>query len=309
MKFTPSTRDGVSASCVVAPAGDWRTTLEFLSEYFPAISREEWIDRVARGDVTDEVGARIAPETTFTPHQKIFYYRSVANEPRIPFDETVIFQDDFIVVADKPHFLPVVPAGRFVQETVLVRLKRKLGIDTLAPAHRIDRDTAGLVLFIIQPKTRAAYHRLFSDHLIEKRYEAIAGFSAELSFPVTRRSRLAEGSAFMKMREIPGAPNAETHIVLLAQHGKLARYALRPVTGQKHQLRVHMNALGIPIVNDRIYPQLLADDHIDSSDPFERPLQLLAKEIAFIDPLSGQARRFTSSRRLADWEIDVGVGK
>ena len=264
---------------------------------------------MASGDVTDEAGARIAPKTTFTPHQKIFYYRSIANEPRIPFDETILFQDEFIVVADKPHFLPVVPAGRFVQETLLVRLKRTLGIDTLAPAHRIDRDTAGLVLFIIQPKTRAAYHRLFSDHLIEKRYEAIAGFSAELSFPVTRRSRLAEGPAFMQMREVPGVPNAETHIALLAQHGNRARYALRPVTGQKPQLRAHMNALGIPIVNDRLYPQLLAEDDTDCSDQFEHPLQLLAKEIAFIDPLSGQARRFTSRRRLSHFEIDVGAGE
>ena len=309
MKFAPPTRDGVSASCVVAPAGHWRTTLEFLSEHFAAISREEWIDRLARGDVNDEEGELVTPETRFTPHRKIFYYRSIANEPRIPFDETILFHNEFIVVADKPHFLPVVPAGRFVQETLLVRLKRKLGIDSLAPAHRIDRDTAGLVLFIIQPKTRAAYHRLFSDHLIEKRYEAIAGFSAELSFPVTRRSRLAEGPAFMQMREVPGVPNAETHITLVARHGNRARYALRPVSGQKHQLRAHMNALGIPIVNDRLYPKLLADDDIDRYDQFDHPLQLLAKEIAFIDPLSGQARRFTSHRRLADWEIDVGAGK
>ena len=290
------------------PVGAWPTTLDFLVTRFPAISRSEWTNRMLRSDITDKDGEPVTPETRFTPHQKIFYYRSVANEPRIPFDETVIYQDEFIVVADKPHFLPVVPAGRFVQETLLVRLKRKLGIDTLAPAHRIDRDTAGLVLFIIQPKTRAAYHRLFSDRLIEKRYEAIAGFSAEISFPVTRRSRFSEGAAFMQMQEVPGVPNAETHIALLAQHGGLASYALRPVSGQKHQLRVHMAALGIPIVNDRLYPQLLAAEPIDCSGQFERPLQLLAKEIAFIDPLSGQAQRFTSRRRLADCETDVSAG-
>ena len=309
MKIVPGTRNGVGASCVSLPVGTWPTTLDFLAARFPAISRSEWTSRMLQSDVTVDDGAPVTPETRFTPHQKIFYYRSVANEPRIPFDETILFQDEFIVVADKPHFLPVVPAGRFVQETLLVRLKRKLGIDTLAPAHRIDRDTAGLVLFIIQPKTRAAYHRLFSDRLIEKRYEAIAGFSAELSFPVTRRSRLAEGPAFMQMREVPGVPNAETHIALLAQHGNRVRYELRPLTGQKHQLRAHMAALGIPIVNDRLYPKLLAEDDADCREPFEHPLQLLAKEIAFIDPLSGQAQRFTSHRRLADWEIDVGAGK
>lgn len=309
MKSVPRPREGVGASCVSLPVGAWPTTLDFLVTRFSAIPRSEWLNRMARGEVIDDGGELVTPETCFTPHRKIYYYRSVANEPRIPFNETVLFQDEFIVVADKPHFLPVVPAGRFVQETLLVRLKRKLGIDNLSPAHRIDRDTAGLVLFTIQPKTRAAYHRLFRDRLIVKHYEAIAGFSAELSFPVTLRSHLAEGPAFMQMREVPGVPNAETHITLLAQYGNLARYALSPVSGQKHQLRVHMAALGIPIVNDRLYPQLLAKDDIDCADRFDHPLQLLAKEISFVDPLSGRARRFTSRQRLVDLEIDAGAGK
>ena len=302
MKFTPPTRDGVSASCVVTPAGHWRTTLEFLSENFAAISREEWIERVRRGEVTDENGERIARDSPFIPHRKIYYYRSVTDEPRIPFEATIVFQDELIVVADKPHFLPVMPAGRFVQETLLVRLKRKLGIDTLAPAHRIDRDTAGLVLFTVQPDTRGAYHRLFSDRLIEKRYEAVAVFNPDIVFPVTRRSRLVEGPAFMQMQEVPGAPNSETHIDVIESLGKFARYSLRPVTGQKHQLRAHMAALGIPIVNDRIYPNLAAEEPIED---YLRPLQLLAKEIAFDDPITGQSRRFSSQQRLMMLETDV----
>lgn len=294
MKFTPPTRDGVSASRVVAPAGHWRTTLEFLSEHFAAISPDEWFDRVARGDVSDEAGARIAPDTAFAPHQKIYYYRSVANEPSIPFDETVLFQDEFIVVADKPHFLPVVPAGRFVQETLLVRLKRKLGIEDLAPAHRIDRDTAGLVLFTVQPKTRGAYHRLFSDRVIEKRYEAIASFNPEIVFPVTRCTRLVAGPAFMQMQEVPGAVNAETLIELVRVQGTFACVALTPRTGQKHQLRAHMAALGMPIVNDRIYPRLLPQ----GPDDLTKPLQLLARSVAFVDPITGAPRRFVSARAL-----------
>ena len=304
MKITPPTRDGVSASCVVTPAGNWRTTLEFLSENFAAISRDEWIERVRRGEVTDENGERIAHESPFIPHRKIYYYRSVTDEPRIPFEATIVFQDELIVVADKPHFLPVMPAGRFVQETLLVRLKRKLGIDTLAPAHRIDRDTAGLVLFTIQPDTRGAYHGLFSDRLIEKRYEAVAVFNPDIVFPVTRRSRLVEGPAFMQMQEVPGAPNSETHIDVIESLGKFARYSLRPVTGQKHQLRAHIAALGVPIVNDRIYPNLVAEEAIDD---YQKPLQLLAKEIAFVDPMTGQSRRFTSLQQLMTLETDFNA--
>lgn len=299
-------REGVSASCVALPSqqsGPWRTALDFLAERFPAISREVWSTRMSGGEVSNEAGESVTAQTPFVPHQKIYYFRSVVDEPHIPFEETVLYQDEYIVVADKPHFLPVVPAGRFVQETLLVRLKRKLGIATLAPTHRIDRDTAGLVLFTIQPKTRSAYHRLFSDHLIEKRYEAIAGFSDELSMPVTRRSRLAEGPAFMQMQEIPGTPNAETHIDIIQSLRRFARYALRPVTGQKHQLRAHMAALGIPIVNDRIYPNLLSEA---AGDDYLKPLQLLAKEIAFDDPITGQSRRFSSQQRLMTLETDVG---
>ena len=304
MRYTPSTRDGVGASCVVAPAGHWRTTLEFLTEKFSAISRDEWIDRLRRGEVTDESGGRIAHETPFFPHRKIYYYRKLVDEPSIPFEESVLFQDEFIVVADKPHFLPVVPAGRFVQETLLVRLKRKLGIDTLAPAHRIDRETSGLVLFTIQPETRGVYHRLFRDRLIEKRYEAIAAFDPDNLFPVTRRSRLKEGPAFMQMQEIPGTPNAETHIDIIESVGKFARYSIRPVTGQKHQLRVHMCALGIPIVNDRIYPTL---HQPAACEDYQKPLQLLAKEIAFVDPMTGQSRRFSSHQRLMSLETDLNA--
>ena len=304
MKFTPPTLDGVSASCVVTPTGNWRTTLEFLTHHFAAISRDEWADRLARGEVIDEGGARITPETLFTPYRKIYYYRSVANEPRIPFEAQILFQDQYIVVADKPHFLPVVPAGRFVQESLLVRLKKQLGIETLSPAHRIDRDTAGLVLFIVQPETRDAYHRLFRERLVDKRYEAIASTNDDHAFPITRRSRLIENDAFMQMREAPGAGNAETHIAIIEKSDVLTRYALRPVTGQKHQLRVHMSALGTPIVNDRLYPNLLTERAFDD---FLKPLQLLAKEIAFNDPITGQRRQFSSDQQLMTLEAAVGA--
>ncbi len=268
---------------------------DFLVERFPAISRTTWLARMQAGLVADEFGTPVTPERPYRGHMRVYYYRDLPAEPRIPFEETVLYQDAHLVVADKPHFLPVTPSGHYLQETLLVRLKNKLAIDTLAPIHRIDRETAGLVLFSVSPGERNAYQALFRDHAVTKHYEAIAPWRKDLTWPITRKSRIVEDEPFFRQREVPGQPNSETHMDVIEKNGDLARYALSPVTGKKHQLRVHMNALGLPILNDRMYPPV-ADTPIDD---YSLPLQLLARSIAFPDPVTGQARYFQSQRTLA----------
>ena len=193
-KTTPPARDGVGASCVALPPGTWPTILDFLAQRFPNVARAEWSARMLRGDVLDAHGDRIAPDSAYRPHAKIHYYRSLPAETPIPFAATVLYQDDYLVVADKPHFLPVTPAGRYLQETLLVRLKRQLGIDTLAPMHRLDRETAGLVLFTIRPETRDRYQALFRERAVVKRYQAIAPWRPDLSLPLVYRSRLVQSA-------------------------------------------------------------------------------------------------------------------
>ena len=290
----PPSRNGVGPSCIGLPAGNWSTTLDFLTERFSAISRDVWQQRMANGDVVDEHGVPLAPHSAYQGHKRVYYYRAVPHEVRIPFDEVVLFQDEHLVVVDKPHFLPVMPSGDYLQETVLVRLKQKLGIATLVPIHRIDRDTAGLVMFSVQPATRACYHALFSQRCVKKSYEAIAPWRADLKFPLTRESRIVEAGHFMLQHEVSGTPNALTHLDLLEVRGALGRYALSPVTGKRNQLRVHMAALGLPILGDGLYPSLTPEGQID----YAHPLQLLAKSIEFVDPVSGEPRRFDSQRRL-----------
>ena len=288
------TRNGVGPSCVGLPAGAWCTITDFLVERFPAISRDVWLERMACGLVVDEFGLSVTAERPYPGHMRIYYYRAVDVEERIPFDEVILFQDAHLIVTDKPHFLPVTPSGHFLQETLLVRLKKRLGIDTLIPIHRIDRETAGLVLFSIQPDERNAYQALFRNQAVTKHYEAIASWGNDLAFPVVRKSRIVEGIPFFRQHEVSGKPNSETHIDVIEINGNVARYALSPVTGKKHQLRVHMNALGLPILNDRLYPPVL--DTPD--DDYSLPLQLLAKSIAFDDPITGQKRYFQSQFNL-----------
>ncbi len=287
-------RDGVGPSSVWLPEGPWTTVLEFLVERFPGIGAGTWTARMAKGDVVDDRGTRLPPDAPYRSGFRLYYYREVEAEPAIPFEEAVLHRDEHLLVVDKPHFLPVVPAGRFLRETLLARLKRKLGLDFLAPIHRIDRETAGLVLFSTRPETRAAYHALFERREVRKTYHALAAWRPELAFPIVRRSRLVEGEPFFRMRETDGEPNTETRIEVLEVRGNLALYRLAPVTGRKHQLRVHMAALGIPVLNDRLYPRLLPD----RGDDHSKPLKLLAISIAFIDPLTQAARQFESRRLL-----------
>lgn len=292
----PPTRNGVSPSCVVLPEGPWSTIAEFLVAHFPAVSKEIWEARLQAGDVLDADGVCIDSQRRYQPQLRVYYYRALELEPRIPFEETVLFQDERLVVADKPHFLPVIPSGRYVQETLLVRLKRRLGIDTLAPIHRIDRETAGVVVFTVQPEHRRAYQELFLQQSIRKYYEAIAPHRPELHFPLTYRSRLAENpERFMQVREESGEPNSETRLEWLETRGDWARYGITPVTGRKHQIRAHCAALGIPLRHDQIYPIHRAEN----SDDYTKPLQLIAKSIQFSDPLTGERRHFTSPRVLS----------
>ena len=281
-------------STVHLPEGDWPTALDSLCACFPRIPRGQWLDRVRGGHVLDADGAPIDERTPYRAGMKLRYFREVDSEPAVPGEEVVLHADEHLVVVDKPPFLPVVPAGAYVRQTLLARLVQRLGNPALVPLHRLDRETAGLVLFSAQPAMRDAYLRLFRERRIAKRYEALAAPLPGLGFPHVHRSRLERGEPFFRMREADGQANSETRVEVIERGPGLWRYALEPRTGRKHQLRVHMAALGAPICNDRFYPQLQER----SGDDFSRPLQLLARSLAFVDPLSGRPREFRSARSL-----------
>ena len=290
MRKRPPAIDGLAASTLQLPAGAWPSVLDCLCERFPAVARPQWLERMVRGRVVDGDGRWLTPETPYRVGLEVHYYREVADEPPIPFHEVVLHANDDLLVADKPHFLPVTPSGAHVHETLLGRLVRQTGNDALVPLHRIDRDTAGLVLFSTNPHSRAAYQALFRERRIQKHYEAIAPALPNVEFPRIHASRMVPGEPFFRMQEIEGPANSETRIDVFARGEGNWRYALTPITGRKHQLRVHMAALGAPIINDATYPLLCPR----AAGDYTAPLRLLAKRLSFIDPLTGVERTFSS---------------
>jgi tRNA pseudouridine32 synthase/23S rRNA pseudouridine746 synthase len=270
--------------------------LDFLCVRMPGISRTEWALRLQQGLVLQENGQAASPEQACQPGERFFYYRNVADEPNLPVQASVVFEDTHLLVADKPHFMPVTPSGPYVQQSLLVQLKRLTGCDDLVPLHRIDRETAGLVMFGKHAHERDAYHALFRDRQIHKTYHAVAAHQPNLSLPLHYSSRLVPGEPFFRTQEVPGQANSETRIALLHAEGHRALYQLEPVTGKRHQLRVHMMALGMPIEGDLFYPNVLRGP--DAPEDFSQPMQLLAQSVRFTDPHTGQARVFESQQQL-----------
>lgn len=287
-------------SVVTMPITDkpYPSILAFLSRRFPALSAEVWGERITDGKVLDEKFQQITLNTEYAPLRRIFYFREVNAEPHIPFIEKVLYVDDEILVACKPHFLPVTPGGKYVDECLLNRLRHSTGIDDLVPMHRIDRETAGLVLFSVNKKSRGIYSALFMNGLVEKTYQALSSCLPNQQ-PGTWQveSRIVQGDPRFRMKTTPGIVNARSSINLVEIKGKKARFILQPHTGKTHQLRVHMSGLGFGIMHDRYYPEL--ED--ERADDFAAPLQLVAQRIRFTDPVTGKKREFESERTLL-WE-------
>lgn len=275
-------RDGLGPARVRLRGGP---VLAELTERFGAPARA----KVLAGEVVDADGAVVDDATVLRAGSFVYLYRELPDEVPVPFEVPVLHRDDDIVVVDKPHFLATMPRGRHVAQTALVRLRRQLGLPELSPAHRLDRLTAGVLLFTARREVRGAYQTLFSAGAVRKTYLARAAVDPALVFPRVVRSRIVKRRGVLQAFCEPGAVNAETLVELVSPDGL---YRLTPRTGRTHQLRVQMASLGLPIEGDPLYPNVFDVP----PDDFSTPLRLLAQRIEFDDPLTGVRREFVSRR-------------
>ncbi|HEY4453503.1 MAG TPA: pseudouridine synthase [Pseudonocardiaceae bacterium] len=275
-------------------AGEWATIRDHLVDRLPRVAPER-IDLLLREERIVDVHGPIAPDAPFVPGGVIWFHRDLPDEVPVPFDIPIVHRDDDLLVVDKPHFLATIPRGKHIVQTALVRLRQDLDLPALVPAHRLDRATAGLVLFVVNPALRGAYQTLFMKRRVHKEYEAIAPHDPSLALPTMVRSRIVKERGVITAQEVPGPVNAETRVELVEHRDGLARYRLLPLTGRTHQLRLHLAGLGIPILGDDFYP-VVTEKPLDD---FTNPLRLLASTMEFDDPVSGERRVFRTRRSLS----------
>lgn len=284
----------------------WENLYQFLCDQFPRIAPAIWAERLEQGKVHWHSGEIVGMQTPFLPSRRLCYYREVVAEPVVTASHQIVYQDEHILLACKPHGLPVIPGGEFVNECLLERLRRDTGLEDIAPVHRLDRDTAGLVLFSVNPDSRPAYYQLFAQGRINKTYQAVARLPAHLlqgslEQVFVLHNRLEKSQPRFLMQQVDGEPNAHSTLRLVARQNQLGLFALTPHTGKTHQLRLHMQAIGCPILFDPYYPVLLP-----KNQPLAGPLQLLAQQLQFVDPVTGHFQHFCSTRQLDSWSSLAG---
>jgi tRNA pseudouridine32 synthase/23S rRNA pseudouridine746 synthase len=293
-------RHGVDAQRFRMPqGGPWGSLRDHLVERLSVSLTAEQVDRMlAAGEFVDAQGRPVPPDAPFVPRSVVWAHRDLPDEAPLPADIEVLHRDERLVVIDKPHHMATMPRGKHVVQSALARTRVLTGLPRLAPAHRLDRPTAGVLMLTTEQRWRGAYQQVFAAGLARKTYLAVAPAPDGLELPLLRRSHLVKEHGTHQAREVPGErPNAETLVELVDTAGELGLYRLTPSTGRTHQLRCQLSALGIPIIGDPLYPV----DRAVADDDFTQELQLLAAVLEFDDPVDGSPRRFESRRRLASW--------
>lgn len=279
--------------------------------------------RFNTGEVRLDDGTILTGDSPYMPGERIWYFRELADEPQLPSDMPVLYEDEHVLAIDKPHFLPTTPRGAYIAQTALTKLRVREQNPLLIPIHRLDRPTAGVLLFAKTVEARRPFQMMFQHRQVSKTYRAVAPVPAAAAEQALSAEGLQVRSHIQKIRDqlqvqqlseqecaAQGVePNTLTTVKILrtftpsaqAVEGwraepnrEWALYDLAPHTGKTHQLRAHLNMLSSPILGDVLYPQVLPD----APDRPEYPLQLLAYSLHFKHPITGERVDLYSGRSL-----------
>ncbi|MDN5822190.1 MAG: pseudouridine synthase [Brachybacterium sp.] len=300
-------------------AAPGRGALELLQERFPAladVAATPLPERFAAGEIVDAQGRAWAAQDPVGPGEQLWFHRELRPEAVPEVELPVLHRDEHLLVIDKPHDIATMPRGAHILASALVRLRRATGIQTLVPLHRLDRRTAGVLAFGIRPEERSAYQQLFARQEVDKAYEALVvpePTSSLLRSPGERcmlRDRLVKQRGELTTQVLTGPSNAETELEVLevveTGAGGVLRVALRPRTGRTHQLRAQLAARGAPILGEDLYWPAHRRHPADALESQSLPLQLLARRLAFVDPVTTEHREFRSEQALAAGSRTLG---
>lgn len=285
--------------------------------------------RFKTGEVRLDGGTVLTIDSPYMPGERIWYFRELADEPELPSDLPILFEDEHVLAIDKPHFLPTTPRGAYIAQTALTKLRVREGNPLLIPIHRLDRPTAGVLLFAKTVEARRPFQMMFQHRQVSKTYHAVAPVTADPAAAeqalstegLLVRSHIQKVRDVLQVQQLSEAecaaqgvdPNTLTTARILetftpspaeAEAWGAERdrpwglYELAPHTGKTHQLRAHLNLLGAPILGDVLYPRVLPD----GPDRPEYPLQLLARTLSFEHPITGEPISLRSGRTLSAWE-------
>lgn len=297
-------RDGLGASRARVPDGVSTSAFAFLSRIIAEQRHRHPEDndaavrrRFAAGEVVLRDRTPLRPDSELSAGTDIFFYRRPAPETPVPYEIATVYEDENILIVDKPPFLATMPRAAHITETVTVRLRRATGNEELTPAHRLDRMTSGLLLLTKRREIRGAYQEMFARREVYRRYEAVAAYDPSLQpgqwahHIVKRHGELASTiladeppnsfTNFLGASPLSAAENQDLR-QRYGLEGDFARYALEPITGRTHQLRVQMLDNRVPILGDPVYPT----PQPFGKEDFTAPMLLRCETIRFTDPIT-----------------------
>jgi 23S rRNA pseudouridine1911/1915/1917 synthase len=238
----------------VAEAWAGQMILAYYTQQYPHSGQAEWRERITSGQILLE-GDQADPETLLRPGQWLTYHRPPWEEPEVPLSFTVLYEDLDLLVVAKPAGLPVLPAGGFLEHTLLWQLQQRYPRETPLPIHRLGRGTSGLMLLARSSLARANLSQQMRNHCIRKNYRALVA-SGDLPdhFTITQAiGKIPHPALGYVYGATTEGLSAYSECSVLRRTPDTTLLDVTILTGRPHQIRIHLATVGFPLIGDPLY--------------------------------------------------------